>query len=286
MPGVAFATYAGGPGLTAEDALAAAALSNLGIRVSAAVWDDPSVDWHSHDLVIVRSTWDYHRKVERYRDWIRGFETSPGRLWNPHAVLLGNLDKRYLVDLARRGYGVVPTRFVDAGAQASLAALIEQSGWDDVVLKPAISGGADGAWRTGRTAAAADEERFREASGGQALLMQPLMPEVAAEGEWSLVFFHREYSHAALKRPAAGEFRVQERHGGSHRAAEPSPGLVAQARAFLDAIDGPLLYARVDGVVREGRFLLMELEVTEPALYLGCHPDAPARFARAILSHA
>ncbi len=115
------------------------------------------------------------------------------------------------------------------------------------------------------------------------MLVQPFLPEVVAEGEWSLLFFGGRYSHAVVKRTRPGDFRVQTQHGGTYTPAEPPPPLIAEAQAVLAAAGAAdELYARVDGIVRGGRFALMELEVTEPALFFD--PVSADRFAEALLA--
>ena len=177
----------------------------------------------------------------------------------------------------------MPTRYVPASDSVRLEALLEESGWDQVVVKPAVSASAGGTWRTSLSAARADQERFAAQSRGQETLLQPYMPEISARGEWSLIFFGRTYSHAVLKRPAPGDFRVQRHHGGRAVAAEPDAMLVEQAQSVLSAIGHELLYARLDGIERDGRFLLMEAEINEPFLFLGTSAGAAVRFAEAIM---
>src|SRR6185436_11707692 len=116
----------------------------------------------------------------------------------------------------------------------------------------------------------------------QGVLVQPFLPEILSGGELSMLFFDGAYSHAVCKRPKPGDFRVQSEYGGTHENVEVDPAIVAQARACVLAAPSLPVYARVDGVVKDGRFLLMELEVFEPLMFLGSHPEAPARFARAI----
>src|SRR5205085_11023743 len=106
------------------------------------------------------------------------------------------------------------------------------------------------------------------------VLVQPFIDEIVRDGEWSLLFFGGVYSHAVLKRAKAGDFRVQNVFGGTSEAREPSPAIVEGAARMLEAVP-PTLYARVDGVVIDGVFTLMELELIEPMLFLGQHPDAP-----------
>jgi hypothetical protein len=116
------------------------------------------------------------------------------------------------------------------------------------------------------------------------VLVQRFLPEVQGEGEWSFVFFAGEFSHAVLKRPALGDFRVQEELGGSVVAAGPAPSLVRDAERFASHVPGPWAYARIDGVVADGKLTLMEIELIEPQLFLSRHPMAAVRMADAVLS--
>jgi len=135
--------------------------------------------------------------------------------------------------------------------------------------------------------AVGDEPRFRTLAERGRVLVQPFMDVVVSAGEWSLVFLGGAFSHAILKRARAGDFRVQTEHGGSAAVAEPDPRIVEQARRALYA--GPsgtseCLYARVDGCVVDGNFVVMEVEVIEPLLFLGGHPEAADRLAEALVA--
>jgi glutathione synthase/RimK-type ligase-like ATP-grasp enzyme len=283
MPSVAFATYQQSPGIGDDDRLVADVLSRRGIDVTSTAWDAPDIEWVRFHRVVVRSTWDFHLKPDLYTGWIRTFLDRPGQLWNPAWVILGNLDKRYLMDLASQGIAVVPTACVRAIDPEPLASVIERHGWQDVVVKPAVSASARGTWRPSRATAHQDQERFAAQLREQDLLVQPFCSEVASGGEWSLVFFDGEFSHGVLKKPADGDFRVQRHFGGHPTAAVPNPRLVEQAAAILATIGERLLCARVDGIERDGDFLLMELELNEPYLFLSLSDVAASRFADAIV---
>jgi glutathione synthase/RimK-type ligase-like ATP-grasp enzyme len=283
MARVAFATYRQAPELTDDDRLAADALRERGVEVHPVVWNALDVAWTRFDLSVIRSTWDYPDHPSAYARWVESFLPEPIRLWNPPRVVLATLDKRYLIDLAEQGVNVVATLAVPARAVPSLRALIDCHGWDEVVIKPTISASARGTWRSRRATAAEDQARFAEQGRLHDLLVQPFCSEIVTRGEWSLVFFGGEYSHAVLKRPALGDFRVQRHFGGTPAAAKPPARLVEQAAAILRRAGAPLLYARVDGIERDDDFILMELEVNEPHLFLGSSPGAPARFADAIV---
>jgi glutathione synthase/RimK-type ligase-like ATP-grasp enzyme len=283
MPSVAFATYQQEPEISADDALAAEVLGRAGVAVTPAVWDDPAVDWAAFDAVVIRSTWDYPLKAEQFGRWLRSLAASGANLWNPPGPVLWNMNKRYLLDLVRRGVNAVPTEHLTAGDRPDLVAVLERRGWDEAVVKPAVAVGSHGAWRTSRATAEADRPRFAGELGARDLLVQPFLPEVTSRGEWSLVFLGGEYSHAVLKRPAEGDFRVQEHLGGSSAPAEAERALIDQGLSALAAVGQPLLHARVDGVERGGRLVLTELEIIEPSLFLGLAPGAGQRFAEAIV---
>jgi len=277
MPHIAFATYREIPEIGLDDAPVADALRRVGVAVSPAVWDDATIDWQNFDAVVIRSTWDYLSQPTEYAAWVRQFASSGTKLWNPVAAILGNLHKSYLATLP----GAVPTEYVPAGSERRLGTILTDRGWPEAVVKPAISAGAVGTWRTSRIAL--DEQRFAGQVRTADVLVQPYLAEVETVGEWSLVFFHGRFSHAVLKRPATGDFRVQEHLGGCSALAEASVELITQAEAALAAVGQPLLYARVDGVERGGRLLLTEMEITEPYLFLRLADGAAERFAAAIL---
>ena len=279
---VAFVTCAKLPEMHTDDRLAADVLRDRGVSVASAVWDDPAVDWSRYAGVVIRSTWDYHHQQDQYAHWLRRCSASGVKLWNPPGAVLANMNKRYLSDLAHRGVEVVPTEYLDIRHGHDLRGTLNRRGWDEAVVKPAVSASAYGTWRTSLATADQDQQAFEEESSRHEVLVQPHIEEIATCGEWSLVFFAGRYSHAAIKRPAAGDFRVQEELGGSAAAARPPDHLIDAARHILSLSPSPLLYARVDGVERTGRFMLMELEINEPYLFIGMSAEAAVRFADAI----
>lgn len=278
---IAFVTASAWAALTPDDRLAADALRASGSEITPALWDDASVDWRSFDLVVIRSPWDYFRRPSEFGAWLERMERDGIPCWNPVPLLRWNSDKRYLRELAESGVPVVPTRFVSALSAASLAGIAAEEGWSELVVKPAISGGA---FRTQRLRAG-DALLPAEDDAGEpttSWLVQPYLEEIARAGEWSLIYLDGVFSHAVRKRPASGEFRVQQHLGGVARAEQPPRHVVEAAEDVLARVRWPWLYARVDGVELDGRFTLVELEMLEPSLFLESDAEAPARFARAI----
>ena len=280
---IAFVTSQRHRDLHHDDRLVADVLRRRGFDVTSAVWNDSTINWRQFATVVIRATWDYHLDEERYAAWLRRCEAKNINLWNPPAAVVANIDKRYLVDFEDAGVEIVPIEYVERGQLQSLDTLLNRRNWTRAVVKPAVSASAFGTWCTSLQEAAADQKRFDDAVTQRSLLVQPFADEIISTGEWSIVFFDGDYSHAVLKKPASGDFRVQEELGGHAEPREPPPALVEQARRVLSHAAAPLLYVRVDGIERDREFLLMELEINEPFLYVGSSKAAADRFANAIV---
>ncbi len=279
---IAFATHERLGDLTASDRLAADELERRGATVSPLPWDAPS-PWRHFEAVVIRATWDYYTRAAEFRGWLRSLEDQGVSLWNPARLALWNLHKGYLRDLERDGAVIVPTAWVSSPEPGSLEHLVRSHGWTDVVVKPAISAAGNQTWRTRGPVTQQDEDRFRALARAGDVMVQPLIEPVVREGEWSFVFLGGKFSHAVLKRPASDDFRVQSQYGGTATLMDVAEEWVAQTRSILDAVPAPWLYARVDGCVLDGRFVLIELEMLEPDLFLNLDSQAPARFADALL---
>lgn len=271
------------------------ALEMAGARVTIARWDDPKIDWSSFDLALLRSTWDYARRLPEFLQWIERASVET-RLLNPPEVVRWNTDKHYLAELERNGVPVVPSAFVEPGedAQRTLAAFLERHPHaEDVVVKPCVGAGSKDAQRHARDSRQDMLAHLRRLiGGGRSALMQPYLPSVDAHGETALLFFDGEYSHAIRKgpllargaAPAAGLFAVEQ-----ITPREPSNAERELAQRALAAIpfERPLLYARVDQIHDEsGAPRLLELELTEPSVFLDHSTGSAGRFARAILARA
>jgi hypothetical protein len=281
-PRAALATCAERPELTRDDTLLARALQRRGVATVPRPWD-ATVDWGGFSAVVLRSTWDYHLRIDAFHSWLDRLDASRVPVLNPTRIVRWNSHKGYLRDLRDRGVPILPTLWLGRGEQRTLENVLDETGWSEAVVKPAVSASAHDTWRTSRARADQDQAAFDAQLLAGDVLVQELAPEIASEGEWSLVFFGPVWSHAVLKRPAPGDFRVQEELGGTPQSLVPPPALVGQAERILAGLPAMPAYARVDGVARGGRLLLMELELIEPALYLGTSAGAADRFADAVL---
>lgn len=279
----AFLSYDGVRRGTVDDRLAIPRLESLGWSVEVVSWRD-AADWSAHDAVVVRSTWDYHRDPETFLDVLRDIDRSGARLLNSLALIKWNARKFYLRELAALGVATVPTVWREGLSAGGLAELFEDLAADDIIVKPVVSASADGTELIDRHAPSVRLRHVEAQFAARAFMAQPVARAVLDEGEFSLIYLGGTYSHAVRKTPRVGDFRVQEEHGGTIRPAEPEPPLRVAGDAVLAALPEVPLYARVD-IVRANDaagWWLMELELIEPALYLGTSPGAPERFARAL----
>jgi glutathione synthase/RimK-type ligase-like ATP-grasp enzyme len=259
----------------------AAPLAGAGLDVRSEPWTlvEPEA-LAGYDLVLPLLVWGYHFDVARFRAAVGRWAEAGARLRNPAPVLTWNCDKRYLAVLAANGAPTIPTLFVNRLGPADLERAADAFGATSLVVKPQVSAAA---WKTLRLAPG---EPLDGASEGPAMI-QPFLPAIRDEGELSLFYFDRRFSHAVRKRPGAGDFRVQEQFGGVNEACDPPAEAIAAAEAVLAAVQEPLLYARVD-LIRglDGRFALIEIELIEPDLFLAYDRRAADRFAAAVRTAA
>lgn len=284
---VALVTCAALADLDADDRLVTGPLAERGLRAEPVVWDDPAVDWASYDLVLLRSPWDYPGQRDRFVAWATGVPA----LANPADVVTWNTDKRYLAELAAAGVPVVPTDWIGPGQPWHAPAAGE------IVIKPAVGAGSIDTGRYDLTDP--EHRRLAEAhvtrlgSAGRLTMVQPYLPAVDTYGETAVLFVAGPhgpvFSHAIRKGPmlAGPDLGEPELYRAEHITARtPTPAEHAAARRALAAVPGGagrLLYARVDLIPGpDGDPLLVELELTEPSLFLGMADGAPERFAEAI----
>jgi glutathione synthase/RimK-type ligase-like ATP-grasp enzyme len=280
---VALVTCSAVPDLDPDDRLLLGPLADRAVSVAPAVWDDPTVDWASFDLVVLRSTWDYASRRDEFVAWA---DRVP-RLVNPAGVVAWNTDKRYLRELESGGVPVIATTWIEPDDVWSMPA---EGEW---VIKPAVSaGGKD----TGRYDASDPAHRGHAAThvarlqaAGRLVMVQPYLPAVDSYGETAVLFLGGEYSHSIRKDPLLGGpdlgdvelYRAEE-----ITARLPTPSELSVAEKALAVVPGgpdQLLYARIDLIPGlDGEPLLVELELTEPSLFLRTSSAAADRLADAI----
>jgi glutathione synthase/RimK-type ligase-like ATP-grasp enzyme len=277
---IVLATCAAWPEVSASDARLAAALEARGRRVTAAPWNGPFAPFAEAAAVVIRSTWDYHEAPGDYLAWLARLDAA--RTLNPPSLVRWNLSKAHILDLGARGVRV-PRSLEAEATPVALAGALARLSLDEAVIKPLIGGSGFGVERVRRGGEAAALGRALAHKPTERLLVQEWLPGIE-RGELAGVFFDGVFSHGLRRVPAAGEFRVNSQYGGRMEAdALDSPTIEAMSRVLRTLPTAPL-YARIDGVRRDGRFVLMEVEVNEPGLGLHLAPGSADRFAEALVA--
>lgn len=254
------------------------ALRDTGLDVRLIAWHEPA-EWRRPAPTVIRSTWDYIHDTQAFSDWVSRIAAA-APLWNPLGVILGNLHKRYLVELAARGVPSTPTLLLERGSTIDVRERCAARGWRNIVIKPAIGAGS---FETHRIdAASSDADSIcRRLLAARDVLVQPYLESVEHHGERALVWIDGEFTHAVRKSPRFA--------GGIESVSDALP-ISAEERAVgeaalaaVGALDEDLLYARVDVAPdATGRPVVMELELVEPSLFLLQSPAALQRLVAGI----
>ncbi|HLP49296.1 MAG TPA: hypothetical protein VK154_00275 [Chitinophagales bacterium] len=263
---LALVTCAAQPCLTESDRPLVTLFKQHGIHAEPVIWNDAGIEWNKFSAVLIRSVWDYHLHQAAFNQWLSMLEANRIYTLNPVNTIKGNQNKLYLQQLQQAGVEIIPTIFLPKTTDLDLSE-IKARGWTKAVIKPAVSASAYLSRVFNADEIAAVENEYKPVALKCELLVQPFVNEVKQQGEISLVYFNRSFSHAVLKVPQAHDFRVQQEYGGITTPYEPDKSVLSTAGKILTLIDDELLYARVDGVLVDGRFVLMELELIEPYLF-------------------
>lgn len=250
-----------------EDQLVLEALEKKGLKTAKIAWSDSSFDWSSTKCALFRTTWDYAEKFVEFSDWLMEVSIQT-KLINAYDLIVWNLDKHYMNDLKEAGINIVETYFIQPNDKRTLQNIHEELGWENTVLKPAISAAAKDTYRLEANNLADHESKFRELIKGEAMMLQPFQNSVVERGEISLMMIGDQYTHAVLKVARSGDFRVQDDFGGSVHEYKPTQAEIDLAIASVHACTPKPLYARVDMINdNDGKPAISELELVEPEMW-------------------
>ena len=261
--------------------LSVAPLAELGWDVVEIPWRSEP-EWDAFDAVYICTPWDYPKFPEEFLHVLEMIDASRALLLNELETVRWNLEKTYLKDVEARGDDIVPSSWYDDFAAADVPMFFDAHGVEKVVIKPTIGANAMDTFVLRHPVSDALLDRLARTFSERSFLVQPFIEAIHEEGEYSLFFFNGEYSHAIQKTPQKGDFRVQEEHGATITPVAPPEGLHDVAARVFSHLEPLPVYGRGDWVRGpDGRFLLMELELIEPSLYLRTDSGAALRFARA-----
>jgi glutathione synthase/RimK-type ligase-like ATP-grasp enzyme len=271
------------PHLDPDDRLLAEELVRRGLSVAVAVWSDGSVDWSDTKCCVLRSTWDYHRRFDDFAKWLDRVSRLT-TVWNLPELVRWNADKRYLLDLEGAGVRIVPTLWAIRGEKFSLVECRDRYGFQDMVIKPSRGAATHDVLliHSDDDSLAHGQAHLNRLLRGHDALVQPYLDSVMGYGERALVFIQDSFSHAVKKKPFDSVLAVR---ASTTPVVEATPDEVALVREALSLAPAPSLYARVD-LLRDsnGMACVSEVELIEPGLYFGSHPQSVITFAD-VLQH-
>lgn len=265
-----------------EDRLVLEALGKKGLRVLKTNWDNPDFDWTSTRFALFRTIWDYFHRFEEFETWLKKVNLQT-KLINSAEHLFWNIDKHYLLDLQKKGVNIPPSHFVEPQTQTTLKSLQTQLGWNEMVLKPAVSGCARHTYRLNQENLDEYEAIFQTLIAKEAVLLQPFLKNILTKGEIALMLVNGKVTHAVLKKAKEGDFRVQDDFGGTVHDYIPNQAEIAFAEKAFAACDEIPMYGRVDMVWdNDGEMAVSELELVDPEMWFRQNPNAAEQLADAI----
>lgn len=267
-----------------EDGLLKKSLEKLGLRVTRKDWADPDFDWTTTRSIVFRTTWDYFDRIDEFKSWLGRVEPLT-QSFNPIPQIRWNMDKWYLKDLSEKGIKVVQTQYLKRGEKRPLQEILNQSGWEDAILKPTVAGAARHTYRINSRTADEHEGIFSMLIEAEDMMLQPFQKSITVHGEVSFMVLGGEFTHAVLKKAKNGDFRVQDDFGGSVHPYSASIEEIRFAESVVQACDPLPAYARVDVMWdNEGDLVVSELELVEPELWFRESPEAAEKLASVINS--
>lgn len=282
---IGFATSEDEPNLIDDDLLAVSVLKKKGYAVVPVVWDRAGeVELSGLDALVVRSCWNYHQKYQDFLKWLGFLRDLKIPVFNSIRLIEWNLNKKYLLEF--QNVVPVPATLLVPRKTSFSKGLLEKTfgdfNTDRLVIKPAVSLNGHDTYLVSKDHSEEILPIIQSLLENRDLLFQEFIPEIQSEGEVSLIYFNRQFSHAIRKVPAHGEFRIHREYGGTRQSTAPSREALDFSEKLLEHVQGDLLYARVDLVETAKGPVLVELEITDPMLYMYMADGAPERFATAI----
>jgi len=268
-----------------EDKFVKEALEKKGLKVIRTNWDNPDFDWTKTKYILFRTIWDYFDRFDEFVSWLEKVK-SQTMLINPYSTIRWNMDKHYLADLNKKGINIPPTMFIEPCDDRSLHEIVSQSGWNNLILKPAVSGAGRHTYKLTQDGIAGHQSVYKKLIAEESMLLQEFQHNITTKGEVAFMLFGGKFSHAVLKKAKPDDFRVQDDFGGTVHDYEASPEEIAFAEKVVTLCDPIPVYARVDVIWdNNNKLCVSELELIEPELWFRKHPPAADQFADRIVEN-
>jgi hypothetical protein len=280
---IALASCTDLPGWEVDDKPLIEALESRGVNIARPAWTD-DIDWNQFDITVIRTTWDYHSRIEQFLTWI----DSVPRLYNNAKIVRWNTHKSYLKELESQGVLIAPTIWIPAETQTNVCEAVDELGTMRGFIKPLVGATASDTLRFDHTQYH-EAQQFLNERLHLDMMIQPYIESVETEGELSAIFIGNQCTHGVQKIPVVGDYRVQDDFGASDHPYSFTPEEIANMQNVLRYVPDShdLLYARFDYLRgADGELLLNELELVEPSLFFRHCQESANLFADAIIMQA
>ena len=265
-----------------EDGLVEKALNKLGLRTTKKDWNDSDFDWDSTHVALFRTTWDYFDQFPNFNNWLEKVKTKC-TLINTYEQIRWNLDKHYLNDLKKWGVHIPKSEFIKRNSNISLEKISRNNNWDEIVIKPTISGAARHTYRLKKEEIKNFESKWENLISNEDFIIQEFQNNIIEKGEVAIMLFGGQYTHSVIKKAKSGDFRVQDDFGGSVENYQPSKEMIALAKKAIKQLKPTPAYARVDIIWdNESKIAVSELELIEPELWFRFNESAADKLAAEI----
>ena len=262
-----------------EDELVINALEGKDLSVIKKDWNDPNFNWNNTRSVLFRSTWDYFDNFEQFKKWFDKTRNTCLMI-NSSETIEWNLDKHYLLDLQKHQIPIPNSEFIKRGSSVDLSLLMQEKNWNEIVVKPTISGAAKNTYRLKKEDINQFDSTWKKLIYQEDFIVQEFQNNVIKKGEVAMMVIGGKYTHAVLKKAKEGDFRVQDDFGGSIAKYSPSEKMVKLAEKCTRILSPIPSYARVDIIWdNSGDLAVSELELIEPELWFRLNPNAAQKLA-------
>lgn len=260
-----------------DDQLLIEALRDYKIEAQSVDWHSQDMIWSDFDAVLVFSTWDYYEDNPKFFGVLQRIENMGPKVYNSPSIVQWNSCKKYLRDLEELGLKTIETVYLSSAELGDLRSILIEKGWNDCVIKPQVSASGYHTYRFNLSNLEYIRDDLKNCD--EQFMVQPFAEEIISEGEWSFVFFNKEYIHCILKKPLEGHFLVQK---GTKTPIQPPDWMIREAQHIIETINLPTLQTRVDVIRRGNELRIMEVEMIEPSLYLKYFPGSEKKIAKKI----
>ena len=265
-----------------EDGLVEKALNKLGLRTTKKDWNDSDFDWDSTHIALFRTTWDYFDQFPNFNKWLEKVKTKC-TLINTYEQIRWNLDKHYLNDLKKWGVHIPKSEFIKRNSNISLEEISSNNNWNEIVIKPTISGAARHTYRLKNEEIKNFESKWENLISNEDFIIQEFQNNIIEKGEVAVMLFGGQYTHSVIKKAKSGDFRVQDDFGGSVENYQPSKEMIALAKKAIKQLKPTPAYARVDIIWdNQSKIAVSELELIEPELWFRFNESAADKLAAEI----